>query len=332
MNVQYYSFNQIQSIEIVPYNIPYDVLDIIALLNKTVVIPQNPTGETLQIIKKRGYDDKFRSAKFIKSEKNVSTTFEDSWTNEKAIFNAKNAFKVTKVETKIGVEKDINEIRISLNKISNKNYDSQKDIILQHMIVINDNESLQKIAQFIFDIASSNKFYSELYADLYKELISKSLIFKNILDIFVSTYKSTIDNIKYVDSNIDYDGYCSYVKENDKRRAMGSFFMMLSARNVLEDTLILSIIEHFQNTIIQHLGIEGKSLECEEISEIIFILVSIGNSNPLLTSNSKWNDIIIPNVLILGKLKVKEHLSLTSRIIFKQLDLKDFLSKNSKHN
>jgi hypothetical protein len=34
-----------------------------------------------------------------------------------------------------------------------------------------DDESLYKIAQFIFDIASANKFYSELYADLYLEFI-----------------------------------------------------------------------------------------------------------------------------------------------------------------
>lgn len=91
---------------------------------------------------------------------------------------------------------------------------------------------------------------------------------------------------------------------------------------------MLSIIQHFQTIMLQYIEEEGKSLECEEISEIIFILISIGNSNTLFTAENVWNAKIIPNVLSVSKLKVKEHISLSSRIIFKHLDLKDFISKN----
>jgi hypothetical protein len=321
MDNKHYTFSQIKEMKVTPFTLPQYVLDAVAFLNKSVIIPQNTVIDNT-VVKKKGYD---KNSKNYKSENPV----ENSWTMEKENFAATNIFKVTKIETKVGVDKDINEIRISLNKISNKNYDTQKNIILEHMTRIDDDDSLYKIAQFIFDIASSNKFYSELYADLYQELITKSIVFKTILDSFVSTYKNTIDTIKYVDSNIDYDGYCSYVKDNDKRRAMATFFMMLLARNILETQTIHSIIVHFQTTLFQYLEFEGRSLECEEISEIIFIFVSIGNSNLILTNQDVWNNNVIPNVLQITKYKVKEHLSLTSRIVFKHLDLKDFLSKNS---
>jgi hypothetical protein len=334
-NTKYYSFSQIQSVKSNNFILPSIVIDAINLLNKVVVISSNQI-DIQPVFKKNTYDDKHKSYKFNKTEKNIidrrntKSLLEDSWTDEKAIFNIKNAFIVTKIEPKEGLEKDINDIRISLNKISSKNYDSQKDIILQHMSRIDDEISLQKIAQFIFDIASSNKFYSELYADLYQELISISYIFKSILDEYVSTYKLTIDNIKYVDSEIDYDGYCSYVKENDKRRAMATLFMILSARDILDSNIMLSMIEYFQSIMLQYIELEGKSLECEEISEIIFILVSNGNSNSVLTSQDIWNNSIIPNVLKISQYKVKEHKSLTSRTVFKQLNLKDFLTKNNK--
>jgi hypothetical protein len=233
-------------------------------------------------------------------------------------------FKTTKIEIKTGINKNIDDIRISLNKISNKNYESQKKIIMEHLEhFLTDDEALHKIAQFIFDIASANKFYSELYADLYLELVNKSIIFNVVLESYVKTYKSTIDNIINVDANEDYDGYCQYVKENDKRRSMASFFVMLSKRGVLEREIIIDIIIHFLKTFMEYIKEDGKTSECEEISEILFILISLGHSDDIY-SKAFSND-IIPQIIIISKLKVKDYKSLTSRIVFKQLDLIDFL-------
>ena len=65
------------------------------------------------------------------------------------------------------------------------------------------------------------------------------------MDQHVSSYKLTVYNVKYVDSNIDYDGYRNYIKDNDNRRAMASFLMMLAARKILVPAIIISIIEYF---------------------------------------------------------------------------------------
>ena len=61
----------------------------------------------------------------------------------------------------------------------------------------------RKISVFIFDIASSNMFYGDVYADLYVDFTEESSIFKEILHNHFCVFKKTIDNINPVDSNND---------------------------------------------------------------------------------------------------------------------------------
>ena len=244
--------------------------------------------------------------------------------------------------TKEGIEKDMNEIRISLNKISNKNYDTHRDTILS--LVDNFIEdamakemaaeeaglgetgpetdalgNIRKIAQFIFDIASSNKFYGEIYADLYKELVSKFVVFRTILNEMVFTYKDSIDTLRYVDSNVDYDAYCEYNKINEKRRASASFLVLLTTRTVLDPSILVELILHFQSVFTMYISEENRTNEVDEITELLFILITMGKD--LLSQHPEWEAIILPGVVTASKLKAKEQRSLSSRAVFKYMDL-----------
>ena len=81
------------------------------------------------------------------------------------------SFKITKIDKKEGTDKIMNDIRICLNKMSNKNYDTQKTSIFELLSSMDSESEKEKVAITIFDIASTNKFYSEMYAKIYKELI-----------------------------------------------------------------------------------------------------------------------------------------------------------------
>jgi hypothetical protein len=253
-------------------------------------------------------------------------------------WNAGKTFKATKILTKEGIEKDINEIRVSLNKISNKNYETHRDLILalvenlipdilqtdqEDVETKNINEiaviNLQRVAQFIFDIASTNKFYGEIYADLYKELVLKFDIFQTILNEFVSTYNETIKTIQYVDSNVDYDAYCEYTKTNDKRRATAAFLMLLMNRSVLETATMVTLILHFQTIFTEYIHQENRSNEVDEITEVLFILIPTGKE--ILSMLPEWEEQILPNLMIASKLKAKDLRSLSSRSVFKYMDL-----------
>lgn len=237
------------------------------------------------------------------------------------------SFKTTKLVTKVGIDKDINDIRTFLNKISNNNYDKQKDAILNYISEFVDNENSSsdedttKIAMFIFDIASTNKFFSEIYADLYSELILKFSIFSVILDKFIVSYKFMIDTIEYIDPAVDYDGFCLYTKQNDKRKAIASFIIMLMNRNVISKECIVDIIQHFIDKFMEYIQKSGKESDVEEFAEVLYIFITLGKEN--LSSLECWNAVIIPSVKVISQMKIKTSPSITNRSIFKFMDIMD---------
>jgi hypothetical protein len=160
-------------------------------------------------------------------------------------------FKATNIEKKEGVDKTINDIRTCLNKLSDANYEMQQSVIFQHISnILNTNaddnkvkeDEILKVANSLFEIASNNKFYSELYAVLYKELSLQFPIFKEIIITFTNVYLENIGKIQFVDSNKEYDKYCDNNKENDKRKALSVFLVNLMKNNLIQIDELLNII------------------------------------------------------------------------------------------
>jgi len=230
-------------------------------------------------------------------------------------------FKTTKLEPKEGVEKQINEIRICLNKISSKNYDVQKETIFEKIrgVSVEEPETSAKIATAIFDIARSNKFYSELYATLYKELVDEFDVFREIIQSVILKYNGTIENIHYQDPNVDYDKFCEYTKNNDNRKALATFIVHLMKKGVLSKAEVTTLIVNLQTIIFDYIDQENRSNEVEEITENIFIFIS--QCSDVLKDDVMWNDTIRPNLLKISSYKAADHVSLTSRAVFKYMDL-----------
>jgi len=243
-------------------------------------------------------------------------------------------FIPTKIEKKEGTEKLINDIRISLNKISTKNYDTHRDTIFQNIDNIIDDdfakddsqtEEIDKIASAIFNIASTNKFYSLLYATLYKELTDKYPIFGDIIQTFISTtYISNVNLIEYVDETKDYEKHCLMNKENDKRKSMTVFIVNLMKKNLVSKDNVTEFILYLQNLILKYIDEPSKTYVVEEITENIFLFLTSCDNK--LISTPTWNS-IVENVKTCSQLKVKEHPSISSRAIFKYKDMVDLFTK-----
>ena len=232
------------------------------------------------------------------------------------------------VEVKEGVEKDINDIRTALNKISNKNYEKQKDAIVEHIsevVAREDTEKsakdIQKIAQFIFDIASTNKFFSEIYADLYKVLVDKFAVFSNILKEFVVDYTKATAAILYTDPAIDYDGFCLYTKNNDHRKATASFIVMLMLRDVLSRKRVAKIVAHYMQTFMSYIEMPDRGNEIEDIAEVLFVFITLGKSG--LKQTECWGAYLRPTIESIAKMKPNSLPSLTNRAVFKFMDIMD---------
>lgn len=228
-------------------------------------------------------------------------------------------FKVTVIENNEG---SMNEIRICLNKISTKNYEPNKSRIIELMDSLTDNSiELEKIANNIFDIASTNKFFSEIYAELYKCLIERFPIFREVLNSFLEKYTLSIKDIQYVDQKENYDAFCKYNRLNDSRKATSVFIVNLVKKGVLEQELLLNLITEIQGFLFEYIDTENKMNEVDEMTENIFLLVT--ESYSIMKTNEQWKNQIMKTIQQLSVIKPKEKKSLSSRAIFKYMDIMD---------
>jgi len=227
-------------------------------------------------------------------------------------------FKVTKIEKKIeGIEHDMNVLREFLNKMTDKTYEENlKEIILK--IKTFDKKNLIIICKYIFEMASSNKFYSEMYANLYKTLMGE---FEEMgeecltqLEKFLKTFKE----IKYIDPDNDYDGFCDMNEENEKRRAMSQFFINLMKNEVVDNKEIIKIILVLHEQIFEYLKEENNKNVVEEFVENIFIMLYKNKS--FFENNKSWEK-IEKDIEKITSAKKNDFPSLTNKIIFRYLDI-----------
>jgi hypothetical protein len=255
-------------------------------------------------------------------------------------------FKATVFEKKQGIDSSIDQIRKSLNKMTDKTYDtliiqivgeidkiislSGKDREPEETPEIEMTEELmgdlKRIGNSIFDIASGNGFYSKMYANLYNELMGKYDFMRVIFDKNVDEMNGIFKNIEYCDPSVDYDKFCDNNKKNEKRRSLSLFYIHLMNLGIITTSKMLGIIRELQDTIISLIDEQGKQSIVEELSEIVFIMVknsinnkksSVYESMPLL-----WTP-IIDNIRSLSTMKAKAKPSISSKTIFKHLDILD---------
>ena len=242
-------------------------------------------------------------------------------------------FKATKLEVKEGIDKSINEIRVFLNKLSEKNYETQKNAIIEKIKYIQAEtgehplEDFQRVTKVIFDIASSNKFFSELYAKLYKDLIREFAAFQDILVNHIDTFKQTVNHISYVDPDVNYDEYCVYNKANMNRRAFSLFVVNLVKNEVLALDGLLSVLNYFLDKSLEFIAERNKINEVEEIAENIHLILS--NSLAMLSSHEDWKTTTHPTIVKISKMKLNEFPSLSNRVVFKYMDIIDIVTKSA---
>ncbi len=211
-------------------------------------------------------------------------------------------------------------IRKHLNKISVNNFDTIKKEI-SNIITLNKNDIIifDKITDFIFTIASSNIYYSKLYAELYKYLCSMFEEFKTLIDNKMSNIEIFTKNIEYCDPNTNYDNFCKINKDNEIRRAIMTFYTNLVNLNVVNNDILFELFFYISNKILELIIVEDTNYIVDEYSELLFIIT---DSHVIMKTNKKWND-IIERVEYIASLKRTDYLSITSKMIFKHMDILD---------
>jgi hypothetical protein len=259
-------------------------------------------------------------------------------------WNTIRTFQKTELRRVEGIEKRIDTIRSLLNKLTeatynlvkNEIFDEVKEIIENNNVNENDStadegsvvktgsvvdeENITKIANSIFNTASSNIFYSSFYSKLFNELMNYHEVFKSVFEKSFSEFVGLFKKIDYVDPSVDYNKFCDNTKTNDKRRAMSTFIVNLMKEGVLHPDKVVDIIIELQEMISSYIKVANKTNELEELNENIFILVT--NGKDVLSSHGEWERITSKiKFFYVLKVKMKEYPSVNNKLIFKNMDI-----------
>jgi hypothetical protein len=236
-------------------------------------------------------------------------------------------FKTTVLEKKKGVELSIDKIRKHLNKMTDKTYDTllaqiRAEIDLIVGLEINEEElllELNKIGDAIFDIASGNRFYSSMYAALYNELMTKYEFMKTILTAKLNTDVHIFNDFAYCSPDKDYDKFCFNNKTNEKRRALGLFYVNLMLQKIIPKSKIIDMINELQANLDDYIKKENSVNIAEELSELLYGLITTGMSE-LKTEKNEWAS-IVGHITAVSILKAKSEPSISNKTIFKHMDM-----------
>ena len=267
---------------------------------------------------KNSYDKDSQRRK--RNNKSMEILNDDDWETIRT-------FQTTKIEQKIGLDVQIDLLRSHLNKMSEKNYIDIKNKIIETienmMKEIIDSNDMTKLGTIIFEIASTNRFYSKMYADLYSVLINNFQIMEDIFQENFNNFMNLFDTIEYVEPNVDYNKFCKINKDNEKRKALASFFVNLMNNNIISKNKIVTIIRNLMNKIYSYINQENMKNEVDELTENVAILYK----KELFNENTDYeliDNMTIPDIIEkLAHSKCKNYLSLSNKTIFKFMDLID---------
>lgn len=241
-------------------------------------------------------------------------------------------FQPTKIEQKTGIDGDINEIRLLLNKLTDKTFLDMREKIIDKInsicsIYSFDNETLAKLGSMLYEMCSTNKFYSKIFADLFTELVTNynwlNAIFKENYYNIMSQY----NDIVYIDSEKDYNGFCEMNKKNERRRAITTFYLNLSLNGIIPKEGIVNILRDILLSIMSLINTMDKKNEVDELTEIVGILFNkemIDEVEDDASDTDEYNILeqtILETINCLAQKKAKDCPSLSNKAIFKYMDL-----------
>lgn len=230
-------------------------------------------------------------------------------------------------EEKSEFDIQIENIRLQLNKLTDKNYTDISSKIFESINkLIEDkitSEEMSKLSTIVFELATNNRFYSKIYADLYSELISK---YNEIKETFESNFQSFTElfvNIEYVDSNVNYDKFCENNKKNEKRRSLAAFYINLMNNEVISKSQIMKITRDLLAQIYSFITIENKKNEVDELTETIAILYKKEIYEDDEGEDYEQIEGYTINEIIerVASSKIKDFKSLSNKSLFKFMDL-----------
>ena len=94
-------------------------------------------------------------------------------------------------------------------------------------------------------------------------------------------------------------------------------------KDALSKDILIEILHYFLTKSIQYFNEDNKTNEVDEITENIFIIIT--NAQSKLALEEEWRDTLLPMIITISQMKIKDHVSLSNRVVFKYMDIIDSL-------
>ncbi len=307
------------------YNVPEETMEIISNLAMQV---GSPNYDRTPVFKKRENPMKVDTTTSVQKDggkkrrgKAVEILNDEDWDSIRT-------FQTTKIEAKTGFEGDLDSIRSFINKMTDKNYIDMRNKIVEiidKIVSENSDTDLSIVGTNIFEVASSNRYYSKIYADLYSDLSQKYEFIREKYQENLKQFISLFSNIEYVDPNENYDRFCEINKINEKRKSLATFYINLMNNGIISKTEIMKITRNLLADVYNFISTENKKNEVEELTETIALLYKKDlyedddDDKYELIEGYTINEIVEK----IANSKTKDYKSLTNKALFKFMDLID---------
>jgi hypothetical protein len=241
-------------------------------------------------------------------------------------------FQATDLKKREGIDAHLDGIRSDLNKITDKTFDEVFAALCVRIDALKDDPDashLQTVGGAIFNTASSNHFFSAVYARLFHQLLQKyDDVFKGAFQTNFDQFMALFKTIEHADAKKDYTRFCEVNKTNDKRRAMSLFIINLMKVCVVTTTQVMDIVQQLQSLIREHLRQSDRTNEVEELTENLFIILKDAHAHLKTAHDEEWQA-VVHEVEHNSQLKPKhaKYPSITNKTIFKHMDILDELKK-----
>jgi len=234
-------------------------------------------------------------------------------------------FQTTKIEQKVGVDAQIDLLRFWLNKMTDKTFLESCDNILEILNqLIQEGTAggdMMRVGNAIFEIASNNRLFSKLYAELYCKLISNFEVMKDVFNENLATFMELFNSIEYVDPEKDYDKFCKVNVDNERRKALSLFFVNLTTKKIISENKLQCMACSLLKMLVAFIKEDNKKNEVDEITENISILFSYNKQLFESCDELFDGDKFVAKIENLANCKAKTYPSLSSKAIFKFMDL-----------
>tara|TARA_B110000967_G_C18898121_1_gene572353 strand:+ start:4126 stop:5076 length:951 start_codon:yes stop_codon:yes gene_type:complete len=254
-----------------------------------------------------------------KKKKNNESVNSEDWQSIRS-------FKKTEITKKEGIQKDIDSIRLLINKLTDKTYEKIIEKLFESLDTMLENseyddKSFNLIGYAIFNMATNNKFNSGIYAKLCNELKNKYEFMSSIILHNIEEFMKLFENMVFVSPEDDYDKFCETNILNEKRRSMSLFLCNLYKNEVLTLDNIVYYIHTLQSRIMDGMNDENCKVEIEELSENLYVFLT-SMEFKTLSKHADWVS-IYERIVCIKNTKATDNAGISHKSKFKHMDMVD---------